>query len=203
MSNGSHFLRLILAADTREPSNDAMACSTNTIRIDPDDALAALHFPAPSAGRAELHGKPAPEPRAEFGEAIMYVPLKGSESRKLKGEPRSYPGHYLGMNLRTGEHIIGTSQGVIKARDVWRIAVDERWNRSRLMTVKGFPWKPVPTTPGDRIPISIDHRGRPQLEEEPNDEEEADLAEVIPFVDEGAGPLRDFMITAEDIKAHG
>ena len=59
MNNGSHFLRLILAADTREPSNDAMACSTNTIRIDPDDALAALHFPAPSAGRAELHGKPA------------------------------------------------------------------------------------------------------------------------------------------------
>ena len=59
INNGSHFLRLILAADTREPSNDAMACSTNTIRIDPDDALAALHFPAPSAGRAELHGKPA------------------------------------------------------------------------------------------------------------------------------------------------
>ena len=73
----------------------------------------------------EIHGKKASEPKAEFGEAIMYVPLKGAQNRKLQGEPRSYPGHWLGTNLRTGENIIGTSQGVVKARDVWRRATDE------------------------------------------------------------------------------
>ena len=66
--------------------------------------------------------------------------------------------------MRIGENIIGAANGVVKARDVWRRAVDEMWSHSRLMTVKGHPWRPVPLTPGDRIPISIDERGRAQIE---------------------------------------
>ncbi len=62
-----------------------------------------------------------------------------------KAEPRWEEGVWLGVKDTTSEAIIGTSNGVIKARD-WKHqgTHQERWNAEVILSVKGTPWEPVP-----------------------------------------------------------
>ena len=79
---------------------------------------------------------------------------------------------YLGCIDGTGETIIGTPEGVVKARDFRRKTINaERWNGEFFNKIKGTPWEPNPGREGDynikpRIilpeagPVSIPARGR-------------------------------------------
>ena len=64
---------------------------------------------------------------AEFGECVDY--LKQRSKGKDKADIRWGHGIWLGVKETSGEHIIGTGEGVVKARDIRRRAMeDDRWN---------------------------------------------------------------------------
>ena len=74
--------------------------------------------------------------------------------------------------------MIGTSEGVIKARDFRRKTIStERWNNTLVASIRGTPWEPNPGREGDyRIkpiihlpdagPVSMPARGRDDDEEQ-------------------------------------
>ena len=58
-------------------------------------------------------------------------------------------GVFLGCREESGEIIVGTSEGVIKARAFRRKgSQEERWDKDIILGVKGVPWQPVPGGPG-------------------------------------------------------
>ena len=50
-------------------------------------------------------------------------------------------GVFLGCKATTGEKIIGTLDGVVRARTVRRRPEEERWNQDNLKWVRGVPWR--------------------------------------------------------------
>ena len=61
-------------------------------------------------------GARCPKPIATFGGNILHLPLTTANDHVLKGEPRMHEGIWLGINGRTGEVSVGTSNGVFKCR---------------------------------------------------------------------------------------
>ena len=108
------------------------------------------------------------ESRAEvvkFGERIVYMPLKGAVARMHKGEPRQQEGFFLGLQHESGEVLVGTALGVVRAHSFVRVPEDQQWKPVQLGQFRGTPDKPVPTVEGDRIPIDIDSEGAINSEE--------------------------------------
>ena len=114
----------------------------------------------------------------EFGEKVLYLKLGSlKEPKRDKGESRWAEGHFLGVRNETGELIIGTNEGIIKAKDFKRLAdPQQRWNAASLKQIRGSPWKPNPDVedgeihvkvklPRDNEPITTQFRG---VENEPN-----------------------------------
>ena len=62
----------------------------------------------------------------------------------------------MGIRDETGEVIIGTSEGVVKARDFKRMgSPEERWNIESILGFVGTPWEPVPGQVADSIPVRV------------------------------------------------
>ena len=88
----------------------------------------------------------------EFGEAIML--MRANTKGKDKFDSRWEQGVWLGIREDSGESIIGTSAGVIKARTIGRREIAaERWNIQLFYGFKGAPWQPVPGRSGDEIRV--------------------------------------------------
>ena len=98
--------------------------------------------------------------------------LRQNSIGKDKVNSRWAEGIYLGAINESGETIIGTDQGVVKARYFRRKTIyKDRWNKEHFDSIKGTPWEPSPGRGGDyqmkrRIslpdtgPISDPARGR-------------------------------------------
>ncbi len=100
---------------------------------------------------------------AEFGEAILYLEL--DSVGKNKYEPRWHDGIFLGARDKTGEILVGTDHGMVKARDSKRkLAGQGRWNKERALAIIGVPWEPTPGRMGD---IEVRPCVRVQDDEEP------------------------------------
>ena len=99
-------------------------------------------------------GKPFRREVTEFGECVMY--LKAGTSGRDKLQPRWERGVWLGIRDESGEIIIGTPEGVVKARDFKRLpSLEERWNFETICAVQGTPWEPVPGRSGDSLPVRV------------------------------------------------
>ena len=108
----------------------------------------------------------------EFGECVQYKPL-GKDKHRYKLDPKLYDGIFLGMNSKSGEYFVGTEIGVKKARDIYRVAKDERFNVDTLNKFKGLPWKMTPEEEGDEeVPEMIDEG--PVAEEGPRAQDGGD-----------------------------
>ncbi len=59
-------------------------------------------------------GKEFTGPVPEFGECVMYLPA--ASAGKNKFDVRWRDGAWLGIRLESGESVIGTADGVVKAR---------------------------------------------------------------------------------------
>jgi hypothetical protein len=77
----------------------------------------------------------------EFGEGVLY--LRPNSKGKDKFDNRWETGVWLGIADRTGETIIGTKDGVIKARDTRSIDEKEAWDPGRFNDIRGTPWEPI------------------------------------------------------------
>ena len=64
-------------------------------------------------------------------------------------------GIWPGIKGRTGEHIIGTEKGVVKAYTVKRRPEEERWSLEELNGMRGTPGKPTPGSSDIRIPVRV------------------------------------------------
>ena len=83
-------------------------------------------------------------------------------------------GIWLGIADRTGETIIRTKDGVIKARDIRSMEDNEAWDIGRFNDIRGTPWEPVPGREGieirSKVVIPIDRTGpRQAMEAEEKD----------------------------------
>ena len=66
--------------------------------------------------------------------------MQAKTKGKDKFECRWETGIWLGVKDETGEAVIGTGVGVVRARDRRRFdEVSERWNAERTMKVVGTP----------------------------------------------------------------
>ena len=86
-----------------------------------------------------LKGKKYDQELAEFGEKVHYRLDKKSISNKL--EAKWAEGFFLGILWRSGEAIIGTDEGVVKAGTIKRVGGDRRWDGEGFKKVRGFPWQ--------------------------------------------------------------
>ena len=119
---------------------------------------------------------------AQFGEKILYKPLKLSGHHRGNMEDTFLDGIFLGMRLRSDEILIGTARGVVMTRTMRRRVEEEQWDPEFAKSIKGEPRQPVPGISSDHVPAAISDRAGVRLEE---DQPDARLGQQ----DEGIDPL--------------
>ena len=62
---------------------------------------------------------------------------------------------WLGHNRGSSEVLIGTPDGVVRARAVKRKPEEERWRADAILNITGTPARPNPQMPGHDIPVHI------------------------------------------------
>ena len=69
-----------------------------------------------------LRGRRGRDLGAEFGESILYIPLRGDitakRNAKIDFEPKFQDGIYLGITDRSDETIVYGAEGIRKARTI-------------------------------------------------------------------------------------
>ena len=111
-----------------------------------------------SAGRTavqEIRGSKSARAIAHFGEKVMYMPAQTASGKLGKLDPRYYDGIFLGMRLRSDEIIIGTENGVVKARSVRRYPDGQQWDKELARRIRGTPRQPVPGVESDKVPATL------------------------------------------------
>ena len=135
--------------------------------------------------RGDKHGRPI----AEFGENVLYKPLGDAPAFP---EARFLYGTWLGIDLRTGEILVGTTSGVVRARTIKRRPEPERWSAEQALGVRGVPWQPTPGIDSDRLPTAV---RRPPMAGDPD-------APVPPCTEPGQIARR-AKLTKEDFEKYG
>ena len=106
---------------------------------------------------------------AQFGEKILYKPLKLSGHHRGNMAGTLLDGNFLGMRLRPREILIGTTRGVIKTRTLRRRVEEEQWDNDFARSIEGEHRQPVPGINSDHVPASISDRAGVRLEEDQAD----------------------------------
>ncbi|CAK0821956.1 unnamed protein product, partial [Prorocentrum cordatum] len=88
-----------------------------------------------------LRGKPYNGEIVEFGECVYH---KSPLSEVGKADDRWHLGVWLGKSMRSDEHLIGTANGVLLCRPIWRRPEKDRWDAQLLDRFVGSPWALVP-----------------------------------------------------------
>ena len=128
-----------------------------------------------------MRGSKSSRSIAQFGEKILYEPLKLSSHHRGNMEDKFLHGIFLGMRLRSDEIIIGTTRGVIKTRTLRRRVEEEQWDNEFARSIKGEPRQLVPGINSDHVPAASSDRAGVRLEE---DQPDARLGQL----DEGIDP---------------
>ena len=90
----------------------------------------------------------------QFGEKILYKPLKLSGHHRGNMEDTFLDGIFLGMRLRSDE-ILVTARGVIKTRTLRRRVEEEQWDPEFAKSIKGEPRQPVPGINSDHVAAGV------------------------------------------------
>lgn len=99
-----------------------------------------------------ITGKSSKRPVANFGEKVLYMPLKTERLKMDKVDAKMKEGLWLGIKHRSDEAIIGTPGGVVKARTIRRLPKDKRWDQALINSFRGTPRRPIPGVESDHIP---------------------------------------------------
>ena len=126
-------------------------------------------------------------PVGEFGECVHFRQPKAVELAKY--EDRWQDGTYLGFDMRSGEYIVGTEEGVFRSGAVRRRPLDERWSREILDKIKGDP---------------EDYMRRPPTYAK-KDSDEGPVAQrpIYTSIDAPEAQTRAFRISKDDVADHG
>ena len=108
-------------------------------------------------GYERRKGKPYRRALPEFGEAIMYMPVKGNKKNKL--EDRFVSGIYVGLVERSNEIRVGIENGsVVAANSFRRLQQAQRSNPELIKKIRGTPWKPSSSSSDSMLQLYIDAR---------------------------------------------
>ena len=102
-----------------------------------------------------IRGRKCKGPIAMFGERVLYKELNDGRGDRRKIETTWKEGVWLGIKNRTGEHIIGTPEGAVKAYSVRRRPEEERWSVAEVNAVRGTPGCPKPGRHDTRVPVRV------------------------------------------------
>ena len=97
-------------------------------------------------------GKPYRRKLPPFGEKVMWLKAGKPKSRL---EDRWKEGLFLGVQDRSDEVVVGTRDGVFKARSVKRLDGVQRRDASLVQEMKGVPWQPIPIEQGGSADMEV------------------------------------------------
>ena len=128
-----------------------------------------------------------------FAESVIFKIPKTSQ-RVGKFEDRWEIGIWVGITMRTGEHLVATCQGEFRVSAIMRRPADQRWSEELVKSMKGTPEEPLPGSNSRRIPAFA------------NKYKEANLEKIayapMPATEEEQDPRR-AKIQKEDIETYG
>ena len=90
-----------------------------------------------------LKGKHIHRPLYQLGEKLRFHPL-GLIKGRGKLDSKMIEGIYLGSSRKSAEYYMGTPDGVLRARTVFRVPLEERYDEVALGTFRGMPWNLKP-----------------------------------------------------------
>ena len=139
-----------------------------------------------------LKGKKAKACGIGFAEGILFK-IKEKREGTGKLEIRWRVGIYLGVRAVSGEMIVGTKEGICRARTVRRKPLEERWSQANSSQVGGVPWKVSEEDEGD----GLSRNGVIQMDPKVMDEKAEEEIRTTPVVP------RKFGITKKNLLEHG
>ena len=142
----------------------------------------------------EIRGKNTVTAIAAFGERILYMPKLND-----KQQPRFSSGVFLGLQRRSNEAIVGTENGVFKARTIRRLAPDAKWSAEYVRSMVGVPHEPVPGRPGENITMGTAADGE-RTEREKELTEPANIPTNLP---QDPPTTRKMYIRKADVEKYG
>ena len=150
------------------------------------------HYEVGKDGRTpyeRLKGKHTGIELCEFGETVHYMPLKERHNAVASAEARYKKGIWLGVDERTSERMIATTEGnIVGSRSVKRLPDEEKWDAEAVERITGVPWNHE----------GVD--GAPAVVVFP---ERTDVVEPLP-APRSEGPIpRRLKLRRTDLEAHG
>ena len=100
-------------------------------------------------------GRPCRVPVVCFAEKVWYKELRVGRERREKFHSEWREGLWLGHARTSNEHVIGTSDGVVRAYAIKRQDPESRWSAERVRGLTGTVQQPNPNRPGPSIPIRV------------------------------------------------
>ena len=148
-----------------------------------------------------LKGYESSKPLLEFGEQVWAKPLRTKEwNRRVSLESRWIPATWVGVNVRTGEHLTILPDGgaLIRVRTVKRRPIDERWNSMEIAAIGASLRRPEPDKRQGTKVRQINVNDIP--------EEEVQKSGVVlgePVVENPKKQRREFRIMPKMLQEHG
>ena len=86
-----------------------------------------------------LHGRKSTQEFVPFGQKVLARRTTTDPINKMN--PRYQYGVWLGMRNNSAECFIGNAVGVFRAREIWRLEPQDRWDTDAINSVIGVPWR--------------------------------------------------------------
>ena len=102
-----------------------------------------------------IRGRRLIKPTVAFGESVVYMPPHSNHRANPNVDNKMVPGIWLGFKWRTDERIIGTLDGVVKARTLRRRPIEDAWHKDNIAALTGTVEQLVPGRKSDHIPVDL------------------------------------------------
>ena len=93
--------------------------------------------------------------QVELGEKVHHRTNVKGANQVNKMDARWSEGYYIGTDWRTGEALIGTAGGVVKASAIRRVGSHRRWDAEGLLNIRGTPWRRIPLPEDEDVAVTL------------------------------------------------
>ena len=126
-----------------------------------------------------------------FGETVLFK-LPRTNVTIGDFEDRFSEGVWVGLTVRSGEHVIATEHGTFRTGAIMRKSADARWSAEMIRNIRGSPKEPRPGSNSSKLPVFVKHdAGGPRVDRI-----------FVPRADEMPEP-RQMYIYKKDVEEHG
>ena len=97
-----------------------------------------------------MKGRRSRTPLVPFGEVVMFK-IPKTNRRIGSFEHKWEKGVWAGVESRSGEHLVGTAEGIFKVSTIKRRPADQRWSLEMIQSIAGSLQEPTPGSGQRRI----------------------------------------------------